>query len=135
MKYKVTLNDGIELLITADKEVDAVRQAKDIKDSIARGVAVKDFDSREAVEAAKYLWTVERGEVARRLYSEWESAYVKQNNIKSREEFTAAVKRDGLAGFVAEWKKVKQQIQKEAEKLIAEGDKRVDEIVSQTKRG
>ena len=35
MKYKVTLNDGIELLITADKEVDAVRRAKEIKDKLS----------------------------------------------------------------------------------------------------
>lgn len=37
MKYKVTLNDGVELLITADKEVEAVRRAKEIKDQLTSG--------------------------------------------------------------------------------------------------
>ena len=35
MKYKVTLNDGVELLVTADKEVEAVRRAKEIKDKLS----------------------------------------------------------------------------------------------------
>lgn len=43
MKYKITLKDGIELLITADKEVDAVRQAKDIKDSLTNCVNDAQF--------------------------------------------------------------------------------------------
>lgn len=48
MKYKVTLSDGIELLVVADKEVDAVRKAREIKDSIKGGLStnqVKDYGS------------------------------------------------------------------------------------------
>lgn len=56
MKYKVTLKDGIELLITADKEVDAVRQAKDIKDSLAAGVAARSVSDSNLKD-----WKLEPG--------------------------------------------------------------------------
>lgn len=35
MKYKVTLNDSVELLILADSDVEAVRKAKSIKDALS----------------------------------------------------------------------------------------------------
>lgn len=37
MKYKVTLNDDVSLIIDAEKEVDAVRRAKEIKSKMGLG--------------------------------------------------------------------------------------------------
>lgn len=44
MKYKVVLNDDIELLVVADSEVEAVRKAKCVKDAIYNHRRVADSD-------------------------------------------------------------------------------------------
>lgn len=42
MKYKITLNDSIELLVVADSEVEAVKKAKEIKAGMSNDSTVKD---------------------------------------------------------------------------------------------
>lgn len=44
MKYRVVLNDDIELLVVADSEVEAVRKAKCVKDAIYNHKRVADSD-------------------------------------------------------------------------------------------
>lgn len=41
MKYKVSIADGLELLVECDKEAIAVREAKRVKDAIMKAIADK----------------------------------------------------------------------------------------------
>lgn len=47
MKFRVTIGDGIDLIVEADKEVEAVRKAKSVKDAInAKRLNDKQYLSR-----------------------------------------------------------------------------------------
>ena len=100
MKYKVTLNDGIELLITADKEVDAVRQAKDIKDSIAAGGSargVKDSSNVRdwAISPGKSYTTRDGHTLTVKGVEATVSEYNGEPNLRIQYDF---VKKDGQRG-------------------------------------
>lgn len=49
MRFRVSLKDGIDLLVDADKEVDAVRQAKELKDKLS-AVAINDSVVADGVD-------------------------------------------------------------------------------------
>ena len=51
MKYRVSLNDSMDLVVVADSEVEAVRKAKTVKDALS--TFVKDGVAADVVSAVK----------------------------------------------------------------------------------
>lgn len=56
MKYKITLNDSIELLVVADSEVEAVKKAKEVRSKLGDA----DF-SKESHQGFKILAKFKEG--------------------------------------------------------------------------
>lgn len=53
MKYKVSLNDSIDLIVVADSEIEAVNKARDVKDAMRGLVSVKDESIEEKIRKAQ----------------------------------------------------------------------------------
>ena len=51
MKFRVTLLDGIDLLVDADKEIEAVRKAKIVRDAVGAYVKDREVVHRDSYEA------------------------------------------------------------------------------------
>ncbi len=54
MKFRVTLMDDIDLIVTADREVDAVRKAKVLKDAVLSKGILDTRNTKDGKGVKKY---------------------------------------------------------------------------------
>ena len=57
MKFRVTFMDDIDLIVTADREVDAVRKAKVLKDAVLSKEFLNTVNTKDGKDVKKYWLT------------------------------------------------------------------------------